>query len=90
MHFSQAQNTPNLWSEGKERPDMLIMYIKAQNWWARVKDQKGQGMVEYGLIIALVAIGLIAVLGLMKGSVSNVFTKITTQMNTSSSAPLAP
>jgi len=64
---------------------MLMLYVKVQNWLGRMREEKGQGMVEYGLIIALVAIGLIAVLGLMKGSVSNVFSRITSQMNTAAS-----
>ncbi len=37
------------------------------------KDEEGQGMVEYGLIIALISIALIIILGLMSGSLSDIF-----------------
>jgi len=40
-------------------------------------NRKGQGMVEYALIIALVAILLVAGIGLMKDQIVAVFTSIT-------------
>lgn len=42
---------------------------------AFVKNEKGQGMVEYGLIIALVAIVVIAAIVLLGGSLTGIFTK---------------
>lgn len=44
------------------------------------KDENGQGMVEYGLIIALVAIAAIAALKLLGPSISNLFTKANTEL----------
>jgi pilus assembly protein Flp/PilA len=41
-------------------------------------DESGQGMVEYGLIIALVAIVLIGALTAMNGGLSSLFGKVTT------------
>jgi len=38
-----------------------------------VQDEQGQGLVEYALIIALVAIGLMAILVLFRNSIGNVF-----------------
>ncbi len=37
------------------------------------KDESGQGMVEYGLIIALVAVAVIAVLTLMGTEIKSFF-----------------
>ncbi|MGA7105291.1 MAG: Flp family type IVb pilin [Candidatus Deferrimicrobiaceae bacterium] len=40
------------------------------------RDEEGQGLVEYALIIVLVSIALIAGLTLLKGSIVNVFSSI--------------
>jgi pilus assembly protein Flp/PilA len=40
-------------------------------------SQKGQGLVEYSLIIALVAIVVIAILVLIGPQIGSIFTKIT-------------
>jgi pilus assembly protein Flp/PilA len=42
-------------------------------WDKFLGDESGQGLVEYALIIALVAIGLIAILTLLRNSIGNVF-----------------
>ena len=39
------------------------------------RNERGQGMVEYGLIIALVAIVVIAAIVLLGGSLTGIFTK---------------
>ncbi len=46
------------------------------------RDETGQGMVEYGLIIALVAIVVITVLSTMGTKLTNTFTKISNELPT--------
>lgn len=45
-----------------------------------LKDESGQGMVEYGLIIALVAIVIIVALTTMSGKLQGTFGKITEEL----------
>ena len=47
-------------------------------------NEEGQGMVEYGLIIALVAIVVIAGLKILGGSTNNMFNGISNQLNVAS------
>lgn len=46
-----------------------------------ISDESGQGLVEYALIIALIAVLLIGALGLVKGGIENVFTDISDTLN---------
>jgi pilus assembly protein Flp/PilA len=50
------------------------------------KDEEGQGMVEYGLIIGLVAVVLIGVLVAMRGGLANLFGKVEDAVNNPESA----
>ncbi len=46
-----------------------------------VHDEEGQGMVEYGLIIALVAIVVIAALVILGPKIANIFTVAGNSLN---------
>jgi pilus assembly protein Flp/PilA len=45
------------------------------------RDESGQGLVEYALIIALVSVGLIAALTLLRNSIATIFGKIGNTLN---------
>ena len=47
-----------------------------------VKEEEGQGLVEYALIIALIAIVVIGAVRTLGGSVNDKFTEINTELNT--------
>ena len=46
------------------------------------KNDEGQGMVEYGLILGLVAVGAIAILTAMGGSLGSILTEIRAGLDT--------
>ena len=50
-------------------------------------DESGQGLVEYALIIALIAVGLIAILLVLRNSIGNVFNNAATQLNNAPTNP---
>ncbi|MBO8128024.1 MAG: Flp family type IVb pilin [Peptococcaceae bacterium] len=49
------------------------------------KEEKGQGMAEYGLILALVAVVVIGALTLLGGNIKNVLNEVGNKVTTSSS-----
>ncbi len=56
-------------------------------WRSFWSDESGQGLVEYALIIALVAVGLIAILLVLRNSIGNVFNNAATQLNNAPANP---
>ncbi len=52
-------------------------YLRLRNW---LEEDEGQGMVEYGLIIVLVAIVVVTALTAVGTQVSTVFNTIVTNL----------
>ena len=53
---------------------ILKLYIKGYSFVKN--DNKGQSMVEYGLIIALIAVAAIVILGQLNGGLTRTFQRI--------------
>jgi len=46
-----------------------------------LRNEKGQGLTEYALIIALIAIVVVAALALLGGQIDTIFGDITTELD---------
>lgn len=57
---------------------------KIINWLKN--EESGQGMVEYGLIIALIAVVLIIALTALGGGLGDIFNKVTTDLANAAAA----
>ncbi len=55
---------------------MFATWMVLNTVFTNLKNEKGQGMAEYALIIALVAIALVAGLGTLQGGIEGVFNDI--------------
>jgi pilus assembly protein Flp/PilA len=58
---------------------MLSTYFESYSERLR-RDEDGQGLVEYALIIALVSVVLIAALETLGGGIDEVFSEISTEL----------
>ena len=47
------------------------------------KEEEGQDLVEYGLLVVLIALGCIAAMGTLSKSISNVFSNAALNLTTS-------
>lgn len=54
------------------------------------KDESGQGLTEYALLVALVSLGLILLLGSYRNALGNVFRNARNVLNNNSSVIQAP
>lgn len=61
---------------------MMNLWMLWEAYTARNREE-GQGLVEYALIIALIAIMLIAALGLLSGQIQTTFATIQAGLATS-------
>ncbi len=59
---------------------LLKLYVKVQNL---IDRQDGQDLVEYALLIALIAFGATAGMKSLATGISTAFTNISTQLSTS-------
>jgi Flp pilus assembly pilin Flp len=56
--------------------------VQAQNLWFRARDEEsGQTLVEYALIIAIVALGSVVALGFLSGKIQRLFNTAGNQLN---------
>lgn len=72
-HYGKCRGSGRQWKPGlswEERGTSVLKNLQR-------KGQKGQGLVEYSLIIALVAIVVIAILVLMGPQIGKIFSTIT-------------
>lgn len=60
------------------------MFKYCRQWLEMVRvhlnNEDGQGMVEYALIIGLIAIAVIGAIGILSGGIKELFTKIGTRL----------
>jgi Flp pilus assembly pilin Flp len=56
---------------------MLVAYIRARSFiQARLEREEGQALVEYALILSLIAVASVAILLTLGGKVAGIFTTI--------------
>ena len=58
----------------------MVLQVKAFLATLTIRDEKAQGLIEYALIILLIAIAVILVLTALGGQIGNVFTNITNEL----------
>ncbi len=55
--------------------------VRFRNIRENLRDESGQGLVEYALIIALVSLAAIAALGFLSGEINDLFRKTGNVLN---------
>jgi len=58
---------------------MVELYVRLSNW---LREEKGQGMVEYVLILVLISVVAIAIMTTVGNDVKGVFSQVATALGT--------
>lgn len=70
---------------------VLPYYLRMRNWMQNpLGKEEGQGLVEYALILVLVALVVIAALILVGGRINTVFGTISGQLDQVAATPTKP
>lgn len=60
---------------------MLKYIVEAQNALYRLKeDEEGQTMAEYGIVLAVITLGVVVVLGLLSGGIQRAISGVTSNL----------
>ncbi|WP_246043662.1 Flp family type IVb pilin [Geomonas edaphica] len=58
-----------------------MLYVRLLTGFTSLKNQKGQGLVEYALILVLIAVVVIAIMTTLGAKTNNVFKNVSDAMN---------
>ncbi len=79
-------------SKGKDNPDtetswmknnILKLYVKAQIMRDTLKNEEGQDLIEYALVVALIAFAAITGMNTVATGINGAFSNIANKLNTS-------
>jgi Flp pilus assembly pilin Flp len=55
---------------------VLTLSAYVQNLFFRLKEEKGQTMAEYGVILAVITVGIVTALGFLSGAIQTAIDKV--------------
>jgi len=57
---------------------MLKLFVSLQNRLAELRDEEGQTMAEYGVVLAVITLVIVATLLLLSGAINTALNKVVT------------
>jgi Flp pilus assembly pilin Flp len=57
---------------------MLKLFVSIQNRIAELRDEEGQTMAEYGVVLAVITLVIVATLLLLSGAINTALSKVIT------------
>lgn len=61
--------------------NLTKMYVWLLTFFTPLRSKKGQGLVEYALILVLIVAIVLAAMEILKGGTNNAFTKVVDTLN---------
>ncbi len=60
---------------------VLKWYVNSQMIREALKDEKGQDLVEYALVIAVICLGIVSGMGTLANGINNAMTTVSGKLN---------
>lgn len=60
---------------------ILKLYVKSQLVCQALKDENGQDLVEYALVIAVICLGIVSGMGTLANGINNAMTTVSARLN---------
>lgn len=64
------------------RTAFLKVYVKSHILWEALKEEKGQDLIEYALVCALIALAATAGMGTLASGINAAFASVSTKLGT--------
>lgn len=55
---------------------MLKLFVSAQNMFSALRNEEGQTMAEYGIVLAVITLVIVTTLGLLSGAINTALNNI--------------
>jgi Flp pilus assembly pilin Flp len=59
---------------------MLKLFVSIQNRVAELRNEEGQTMAEYGVVLAVITLGIVATLVLLSDGINGALTKVISKL----------
>lgn len=59
---------------------MLKLFVAIQNKLAEVRNEEGQTMAEYGVVLAVITAGVILAIGTLSGAIGDALDRVTAML----------
>ena len=59
---------------------MLKMFVSIQNRFAMLREEQGQTMAEYGVVLAVITLIVVVALGFLSGAIATAIDKVTAEL----------
>jgi Flp pilus assembly pilin Flp len=66
---------------------MTQLYVRLSNLAARLRKEEGQTMAEYGVILAVITVGIVIALTALSGGIETAIDKVVTTLKGGSGRP---
>jgi len=59
---------------------MLKLFVSLQNWLPDLRKEEGQTMAEYGVVLAVITLVIVATILLLSGAIDTALSKVITAL----------